>query len=37
LTFCRLAVQAHGGEIWVEPGLEGGSIFKFTLPYLRPA
>jgi signal transduction histidine kinase len=33
LTFCRLAVSAHGGRIWVEPGEEGkGSRFVFTLP-----
>ncbi|MCD4686584.1 MAG: cyclic nucleotide-binding domain-containing protein [Anaerolineae bacterium] len=33
LTFCRLTVEAHGGEIWVEPGANGvGSRFAFTLP-----
>jgi signal transduction histidine kinase/transcriptional regulator with GAF, ATPase, and Fis domain len=32
LTFCKLAVEAHGGHIWVEPRPEGGSIFSFTLP-----
>jgi signal transduction histidine kinase len=32
LAFCKLAVEAHGGEIWVEnvPGL--GASFVFTLP-----
>jgi PAS domain S-box-containing protein len=32
LAFCRLAVQAHGGTIWVEDTPEGGSRFLFTLP-----
>lgn len=32
LTFCRLAVEAHGGRIGVECPPEGGSIFYFTVP-----
>ncbi|MGC8838635.1 MAG: sensor histidine kinase, partial [Anaerolineae bacterium] len=32
LTFCRLAVEAHGGRIGLECPPEGGSIFWFTLP-----
>jgi signal transduction histidine kinase len=32
LTYCRLAVEAHGGEIWVDDRPGGGSIFTFTLP-----
>jgi len=32
LTFCRLAVEAHGGRIWVEGSEEGGCRFVFTLP-----
>ena len=33
LTFCRLTVEAHGGEIWAEEGPDGvGSRFVFTLP-----
>ena len=32
LTFCRLAVEAHGGRIWVDQGPEGGAAFHFTLP-----
>ena len=32
LTFCRLALEAQGGRIWVEPRSGGGSSFVFTLP-----
>jgi two-component system, NtrC family, sensor histidine kinase KinB len=32
LAFCRLAVEAHGGRIWVENVPGGGAAFHFTLP-----
>ncbi len=33
LSYCKLAVEAHNGRIWVEPGPNGiGSRFVFTLP-----
>jgi PAS domain S-box-containing protein len=32
LAFCRLAVEAHGGKIWVDDAPEGGARFNFTLP-----
>ena len=32
LTFCKLAVEAHDGRIWMEPHTAGGSKFIFTLP-----
>lgn len=35
LTFCRMAVEAHQGKIWVESGEEKGSRFIFLLPLLQ--
>jgi signal transduction histidine kinase len=32
LAFCRLAITAHGGDIWVEDNPGGGASFVFTLP-----
>ena len=37
LTFCRLAVEAHGGHIWVDSGPTGGAAFWFTLPLANAA
>jgi PAS domain S-box-containing protein len=36
LTFCKLAVEAHGGRIWVEPNRPQGSTFIITLPIHNP-
>lgn len=32
LAFCRLAVEAHHGAIWVDDAISGGARFNFTLP-----
>jgi signal transduction histidine kinase len=36
LAFCRLAVEAHGGRIWVDSEAESGAVFTFTLPVTTP-
>jgi signal transduction histidine kinase len=32
LAFCRIAVEAHGGRIWVEPNAPAGAAFVIELP-----
>jgi signal transduction histidine kinase len=36
LSFCKLAVEAHGGRIWVRSGRPRGSAFDFVLPFRPP-
>ncbi len=35
LAFCKLAVQAHGGKIWVESEPGNGACFFITLPLAK--
>jgi len=37
LTFCKLVVRAHGGDIWVESSAEGGCRMVIRLPVQSPA
>lgn len=37
LAFCKLAVEAHGGRIWVEEAPSGGSCFVVELPHAETA
>jgi two-component system, sensor histidine kinase and response regulator len=37
LTFSKLAVEAHGGRIWVESAETGGTAFHFVIPRGGPA
>ena len=32
LAICRSIIEFHQGRLWVEPGPDGGTIFRFTVP-----
>ena len=32
LTFCKMAVEAHGGRIWIESGKDVGNVYTFSIP-----
>ena len=36
LSISRTIIEAHGGRIWVESIPSGGTVFKFTLPVVKP-
>jgi NtrC-family two-component system sensor histidine kinase KinB len=36
LAYCRLAVEGHGGKIWIENAPEAGARFAFTIPIFNP-
>jgi two-component system CheB/CheR fusion protein len=36
LTFCKIAVEAHGGSIWVDDAETGGACFNVSLPLQLP-
>jgi two-component system sensor kinase FixL len=32
LSISRTIIENHGGKIWIEPNVGGGTIFRLTLP-----
>ena len=32
LSICRSIIEAHGGRLWVTPGVPCGTVFRFTVP-----
>ncbi|NYE22818.1 PAS domain S-box-containing protein [Pigmentiphaga litoralis] len=36
LNICRTIIEFHHGRLWAEPNPDGGTIFRFTLPWVRP-
>jgi len=36
LSIARTIVETYGGKIWAENRLEGGAIFRFTVPLSGP-
>ena len=36
LNICRTIIESHHGRLWAAANPEGGTIFRFTLPCVRP-
>ena len=36
LSICRTIVEAHGGRIWADPGADGGTVFRLSVPKASP-
>jgi PAS domain S-box-containing protein len=36
LNICRTIIEFHHGRLWADPNPDGGTIFRFTLPWVRP-
>jgi signal transduction histidine kinase len=35
LTIVRTILESYGGTIWAENCIDGGAVFRFTLPLVR--
>jgi signal transduction histidine kinase len=36
LNICRTIIEFHHGRLWAEANPTGGTIFRFTLPWIAP-
>src|SRR5690606_37189485 len=36
LNICRTIIESHHGRLWASANPEGGTIFRFTLPFAAP-
>jgi signal transduction histidine kinase len=33
LAICRKVIESHGGDIWIEPGTDVGTVVAFRIPH----